>query len=98
MMRYWPLGASGLRVSELFLGAMTFADGFAHGAGRGEARRIVDAYAEGKAPNTVRTYTEAVQRFAAAHLIPKTASARKAEYSLLSCLAFSALCERRSAS
>ena len=45
-MRYWPLGASGLRVSELFLGAMTFADGFAHGAGRGEAQRIVDAYAE----------------------------------------------------
>jgi aryl-alcohol dehydrogenase-like predicted oxidoreductase len=46
MMRYRPLGASGLRVSELFLGAMTFADGFAHGADRGEAQRIVDAYAE----------------------------------------------------
>jgi aryl-alcohol dehydrogenase-like predicted oxidoreductase len=45
-MRYRPLGASGLRVSQLFLGAMTFADGFAHGAGRGEAQRIVDAYAE----------------------------------------------------
>ncbi len=26
-MRYRPLGASGLRVSQLFLGAMTFADG-----------------------------------------------------------------------
>jgi aryl-alcohol dehydrogenase-like predicted oxidoreductase len=36
-MRCRPLGASGLR---------TFADGFAHGAGRGEAQRIVDAYAE----------------------------------------------------
>jgi aryl-alcohol dehydrogenase-like predicted oxidoreductase len=45
-MRYRALGGSGLRVSELFLGAMTFADGFAHGAGCGEARRIVDAYAE----------------------------------------------------
>jgi aryl-alcohol dehydrogenase-like predicted oxidoreductase len=45
-MRYRPLGASGLRVSQLFLGAMTFAGGFAHGADRGEARRIVDAYAE----------------------------------------------------
>jgi aryl-alcohol dehydrogenase-like predicted oxidoreductase len=45
-MRYRPLGASGLRVSQLFLGAMTFADGFAHGAGRGEAQRIVDAYAD----------------------------------------------------
>jgi aryl-alcohol dehydrogenase-like predicted oxidoreductase len=45
-MRCRPLGASGLRVSQLFLGAMTFADGFAHGAGRGDARCIVDAYAE----------------------------------------------------
>jgi aryl-alcohol dehydrogenase-like predicted oxidoreductase len=45
-MRYRQLGASGLRVSQLFLGAMTFADGFAHGADRGEARRMVDAYAE----------------------------------------------------
>jgi aryl-alcohol dehydrogenase-like predicted oxidoreductase len=45
-MRYRPLGASGLRVSQLFLGAMTFADGFAHGAGRDEAQRIVDSYAD----------------------------------------------------
>jgi aryl-alcohol dehydrogenase-like predicted oxidoreductase len=45
-MRYRPLGRSGLRVSQLFLGAMTFADGFAHGPGRAEARRIVDAYAD----------------------------------------------------
>jgi aryl-alcohol dehydrogenase-like predicted oxidoreductase len=45
-MRYRVLGTSGLRVSELFLGAMTFAEGFAHGAGVDEARRIVDAYAD----------------------------------------------------
>jgi aryl-alcohol dehydrogenase-like predicted oxidoreductase len=45
-MRYRLLGTSGLRVSELFLGAMTFADGFAHGADRAEAQRIVDAYAD----------------------------------------------------
>ena len=45
-MRYRLLGHSGLRVSELFLGAMTFADGFVHGAGRHEAQRIVDAYAD----------------------------------------------------
>ena len=32
--------------------------------------------AEGKAAKTVRTYTEAVQWFAAAHLIPKTACTR----------------------
>ena len=36
----------GCACSELFLGAMTFADGFAHGAGLDEARRIVDAYAD----------------------------------------------------
>jgi aryl-alcohol dehydrogenase-like predicted oxidoreductase len=29
-MRYRLLRRSGLRVSELFLGAMTFADGFVH--------------------------------------------------------------------
>lgn len=45
-MRYRLLGRSGLRVSQHFLGAMTFADGFAHGADREEARRIVDAYAD----------------------------------------------------
>ncbi|MCD2195728.1 aldo/keto reductase [Actinomycetospora endophytica] len=45
-MRYRLLGRSGLRVSQLFLGAMTFADDFVHGAGRDEARRIVDAYAD----------------------------------------------------
>jgi len=44
-MRYRLLGASGLRVAELFLGAMIFSDDFAHGADRHEARRIVDAYA-----------------------------------------------------
>jgi aryl-alcohol dehydrogenase-like predicted oxidoreductase len=44
--RYRLLGRSGLRVSQLFLGAMTFADGFVHGAGRDEAARIVDAYAD----------------------------------------------------
>jgi aryl-alcohol dehydrogenase-like predicted oxidoreductase len=45
-MRYRLLGGSGLRVSELFLGAMTFAEDFAHGAGTEEARRIIDAYAD----------------------------------------------------
>jgi aryl-alcohol dehydrogenase-like predicted oxidoreductase len=45
-MRYRTLGPSGLRVSTLFLGAMTFAENFAHGAGLAEARRIIDAYAD----------------------------------------------------
>jgi aryl-alcohol dehydrogenase-like predicted oxidoreductase len=44
-MRYRLLGSSGLRVSELFLGAMTFGDGGV-GAPIEECRRMVDAYAE----------------------------------------------------
>lgn len=43
-MRYRLLGRSGLRVSELFLGAMTFGEDFSWGADREEARRILDAY------------------------------------------------------
>jgi aryl-alcohol dehydrogenase-like predicted oxidoreductase len=43
MMGYRLLGASGLRVSDLFLGAMTFGGRFADAD---EARRIVDTYAE----------------------------------------------------
>lgn len=42
-MRYRLLETSGLPVSELFLGAVTLAEGFAHGAGVDDARRIVDA-------------------------------------------------------
>ena len=46
-MRYRTLGTSGLRVSELFLGAMTFAEqGSPMARGIAEARRIVDAYAD----------------------------------------------------
>jgi aryl-alcohol dehydrogenase-like predicted oxidoreductase len=48
-MRYRLLGNSGLRASQLFLGAITFAEGFVHGAGVDEARRIADTY----------TYTDA---------------------------------------
>jgi aryl-alcohol dehydrogenase-like predicted oxidoreductase len=33
-------------VSQLFLGSMTFAEGFTHGAGREGAERIVGGYAE----------------------------------------------------
>jgi aryl-alcohol dehydrogenase-like predicted oxidoreductase len=45
-MRYQVLGRSGLRVSQLFLGAMTFAEGFAHGPGLEEARSIIGTYAD----------------------------------------------------
>ncbi|MCM6775783.1 aldo/keto reductase [Nocardia sp. CDC159] len=45
-MRYRLLGSTGLRVSELFLGAMTFGERGGAGASLGECRRIVDAYAD----------------------------------------------------
>jgi aryl-alcohol dehydrogenase-like predicted oxidoreductase len=45
-MRYHTFGASGLRVSELFLGAMTFGEQGGVGALPQECRRILDAYAD----------------------------------------------------
>jgi aryl-alcohol dehydrogenase-like predicted oxidoreductase len=45
-MRYRLFGNTGLRVSELFLGAMTFGGEDTVGAGPDECRRMVDVYAE----------------------------------------------------
>ncbi|MEU1528797.1 aldo/keto reductase [Streptomyces fagopyri] len=45
-MRYRLLGRTGLRVSELFLGAMTFGEQDGMGAPKEECARILDAYAE----------------------------------------------------
>jgi len=45
-MRYRTFGATGLRVSELFLGAMTFGEQGGVGAPLDECRRILDAYAD----------------------------------------------------
>jgi hypothetical protein len=44
-MRYRTFGRSGLRVSELFLGAMTFGQSWGWGAPAEECRKILDAYA-----------------------------------------------------
>ncbi len=44
--RYRLLGRTGLRVSELFLGAMTFGEQGGVGAPKEECARILDAYAE----------------------------------------------------
>ncbi len=59
-MRYRLLGHSGLRVSELCLGAMTFGDDRGWGASPAESRRIFDAYAEagGNFIDTADIYTE----------------------------------------
>ncbi len=45
-MRYRLLGASGLRASEVFLGAMTFGEESGPGASLEECRRMLEAYAE----------------------------------------------------
>ena len=43
-MNYQLLGRSGLRVSDLCLGTMTFGDDWGWGAAKDESRRIYDAF------------------------------------------------------
>ncbi len=59
-MRYHLLGRSGLRVSELCLGTMTFGEEWGWGSDHAEARRIFDAYvaAGGNFIDTADRYTE----------------------------------------
>lgn len=54
LMRYRTLGTSGLRVSELILGAMTFGEHGGVGAPIEECQRILDAYADAGG-NTIDT-------------------------------------------
>lgn len=58
-MRYRLLGRSGLRVSELALGTMTFGDDWGWGASHDESRSMFDAYAEagGNFIDTANRYT-----------------------------------------
>ena len=59
-MRYRLLGRSGLRVSELSLGTMTFGETWGWGASREESRRIFDAFldAGGNFVDTACNYTD----------------------------------------
>jgi aryl-alcohol dehydrogenase-like predicted oxidoreductase len=59
-MRYRLLGRSGLRVSELALGTMTFGEAWGWGASRDESRRMFEAYAEagGNFVDTASNYTD----------------------------------------
>ena len=59
-MRYRLLGRSGLRVSELALGTMTFGEEGGWGASEPESKRMFDAYAEagGNFIDTANRYTE----------------------------------------
>jgi aryl-alcohol dehydrogenase-like predicted oxidoreductase len=58
-MRYRLLGPSGLRVSEISLGTMTFGEEWGWGAAKDEARRIYEAYREmgGNFIDTANVYT-----------------------------------------
>jgi aryl-alcohol dehydrogenase-like predicted oxidoreductase len=58
-MRYKLLGKSGLRVSELCLGTMTFGDDWSWGAPKEESRKIFDAFvkAGGNFIDTANNYT-----------------------------------------
>jgi aryl-alcohol dehydrogenase-like predicted oxidoreductase len=58
-MRYKLLGRSGLRVSELCLGAMTFGEDLGWGASKEESRKVFDAYAAagGNFIDTANIYT-----------------------------------------
>ena len=59
-MRYKLLGRSGLRVSELALGTMTFGEAWGWGASKDECRRIFDAFVEagGNFVDTACNYTD----------------------------------------
>jgi aryl-alcohol dehydrogenase-like predicted oxidoreductase len=58
-MKYRLLGNSGLRVSELSLGTMTFGEDWGWGTGKDEARKIYEAYraAGGNFIDTANVYT-----------------------------------------
>ena len=59
-MRYRLLGRSGLRVSQLCLGAMTFGDGWGWGADKETSRAIFDVFAQagGNFIDTAYVYTD----------------------------------------
>lgn len=59
-MKYKLLGRSGLRVSELGLGTMTFGEEWGWGASKAESKKIFDAYvgAGGNFIDTANRYTE----------------------------------------
>ncbi len=58
-MKYKLLGRSGLRVSELCLGTMTFGEDWGWGASREESKKIFDSFAEagGSFIDTSSNYT-----------------------------------------
>ena len=62
-MRYKLLGKSGLRVSELCLGTMTFGEDWGWGRRQRRGRRIFEAFAEaGGTIDTANPYTNGAAR------------------------------------
>jgi aryl-alcohol dehydrogenase-like predicted oxidoreductase len=59
-MKYRTFGRSGLRVSEAFLGTMTFGEDWGWGASAEDCRKMVTAYAEagGNVIDTANNYTD----------------------------------------
>ncbi|MDZ7626424.1 MAG: aldo/keto reductase [Ignavibacteriaceae bacterium] len=59
-MNYKLLGKSGLRVSELALGTMTFGEEWGWGSNKEESKKVFDTYAEagGNFIDTANRYTE----------------------------------------
>lgn len=70
-MRYRTFGRSGLRVSEVFLGTMTFGTDWGWGASVQECRKLLDAYAEagGNVIDTANAYTEGSSERAVGELL-----------------------------
>lgn len=72
-MRYNLLGRSGLRVSELGLGTMTFGEDWGWGASKEESRKIFDVYARagGNFVDTANRYTDGTsERFVGEFIAP----------------------------
>lgn len=59
-MKYRLLGKSGLRVSELCLGTMTFGEEWGFGVNKSESKKVFDAFvnAGGNFVDTANLYTE----------------------------------------
>ena len=59
-MRYRTFGRTGLRVSDLFLGTMTFGSDWGWGASPDECRKMLDVYADagGNVIDTANRYTD----------------------------------------
>jgi aryl-alcohol dehydrogenase-like predicted oxidoreductase len=72
-MRYKLLGKSGLRVSELSLGTMTFGEDWGWGASKDESQKIFDTYVEagGNFLDTANGYTDGSSEKIVGELIAK---------------------------